>query len=157
MIERAQAADSRDITDLINRAYEVEKFFVKGDRIEQVEVERFVRAGRFFRLRSDAGALLACIYYREHSDHAYFGMLAVDPAARGQQLGRRLITFVEARARLRGFARMRILVVNLRDELPPWYRRLGYAEVGTEPFEDPRRIQPAHFLVFEKELAPHPG
>lgn len=152
MIRIAQPGDSREITDLINRAYEVEAFFVEGDRIERVEVDRFVRAGRFFRLRDSANRLVACIYYREHSDHAYFGMLAVDPSARGQQLGRRLIAFVEARARLRGFGRMRILVVNLREELPPWYQRLGYAEVGTEPFEDPRRIRPAHFLVFEKEL-----
>ena len=51
-----------------------------------------------------------------------------------------------------GCGAMDIRVVNLRTELPPFYRRLGYAEAGTEPVEEPRALQPFHFIVMSKVL-----
>jgi hypothetical protein len=44
-------------------------------------------------------------------------------------------------------------IVNLRKELPPYYRHLGYREVCTEPFpaEIPA-ILPCHFIVMSKAL-----
>jgi hypothetical protein len=49
-----------------------------------------------------------------------------------------------------------IRVVNLRTELPPFYRRLGYVEQRTEPFTDPRAHRPCHFICMSKTLEPGP-
>jgi hypothetical protein len=49
---------------------------------------------------------------------------------------------------------MGLRVVNIREELAPWYRRLGYRETGaTAPFDDPRLKRPCHFVEMEKPLA----
>ena len=48
---------------------------------------------------------------------------------------------------------MDIHIVNLREELPPYYRRLGYVESGTLPFSDPDRAsRPCFFIVMTKPL-----
>jgi hypothetical protein len=50
---------------------------------------------------------------------------------------------------------MDITVVNLRTELPPFYRKLGYVENGTEPVRPdmiPRLLEPAHFIKMTKPL-----
>ena len=48
---------------------------------------------------------------------------------------------------------MELHVVNLRTELPPYYRKLGYDEQGTGPFPDPETAtQPCHFVVMRKRL-----
>ena len=52
-----------------------------------------------------------------------------------------------------GCAGVDISVVDLRTELPPFYRRLGYVETGTAPFPDPERATRAcHLIVMSKEL-----
>jgi hypothetical protein len=44
-------------------------------------------------------------------------------------------------------------VVNLREELPPFYRRLGYVESGTENFPTGKPTHhPCHFLKMSKPL-----
>jgi hypothetical protein len=44
-------------------------------------------------------------------------------------------------------------VVDLRTELPPFYRALGYAERTTAPFPHPERAtQPCHMIVMSKNL-----
>ena len=80
-------------------------------------------------------------------------MLSIDPVNQRQGLGRRLIDAVEARARERGCRAMDIHIVNLREELPAYYRSLGYAETGTLPFSDPERAsRPCFFIVMSKSL-----
>jgi hypothetical protein len=45
------------------------------------------------------------------------------------------------------------LVVNLRAELPGWYAKQGYREVGTRPFPpDASNTRPCHYLVMSKGL-----
>ena len=156
-IRLATRHDVEEVTDLVNLAYAVEAFFVKGKRIERDEVARKVMAGHFFVAEStsretDQDRIPGCISYEQFLDHAYFGLLAVSPSARGQRLGRRLIEFVEQRAREAGLLRMTLRTVDLRTELPPWYQRQGYRMVGEEPFEDPRKLRPCKFLLFEKPL-----
>jgi hypothetical protein len=49
-------------------------------------------------------------------------------------------------------------VVDLRRELPPFYRRLGYRQTGTEPFPDRHRAKrPCKFLLMSKTLAGAPA
>jgi GNAT superfamily N-acetyltransferase len=73
-------------------------------------------------------------------------MLAIDPARQRQGLGARLIAAAEDHCRRAGCRDMEIEVVNLRSELPPYYRRLGI-ECGTRPFPDPQRTRVScHFI-----------
>lgn len=49
---------------------------------------------------------------------------------------------------------MDLLIVNLRLELPDYYRRLGYLEAGTAPFpEEAHPKLPCHFVKMYKALA----
>ena len=96
---------------------------------------------------------MGCIYLQRAGDRAYFGMLSIDPVWQRQGLGPRLIDAVEARARELGCRFMDIHIVNLRDELPAYYRRFGYVENGTLPFSDPERsTRPCFFIVMTKPL-----
>jgi GNAT superfamily N-acetyltransferase len=80
-------------------------------------------------------------------------MLSVDPSRQGEGLGRLLVAAAEDRCRREGCRMMEIHVVDLRQELPPIYRRLGYVEVGTEPFTETERTrQAARFIVMTKPL-----
>lgn len=48
---------------------------------------------------------------------------------------------------------MDITVVNLRTELPPFYQKLGYEEVGTAPLHEGMNVtQPAHLIKMSKLL-----
>jgi hypothetical protein len=51
-----------------------------------------------------------------------------------------------------GCSAIDIRIVNRRTELPPFYRALGFVEAGTEVFEDPLLIKPAHFIRMTKEV-----
>src|SRR6476659_6357536 len=61
--------------------------------------------------------------------------------------------FADQHARARGCGGVDIRVVNLRDELPPFYRSLGYVETGrSEPVDDPGASKPYHFILMAKDL-----
>ena len=43
--------------------------------------------------------------------------------------------------------------MNLREELPDYYRRLGYVGAGTLPFSEPERAsKPCFFIAMTKRL-----
>ena len=148
----AAAADIPDLVRVINAAYEVEKFFVSGDRTDEDTVRRLMSKGAFLVTRDDGG-LTGCVYVELRGAKAYFGMLSVEPARQGTGLGRRLVDDAEQYARGHGCEVMDIRVVNLRPELLPFYRKLGYLERATEPVDDPRALQPFHFVLMSKQLA----
>jgi GNAT superfamily N-acetyltransferase len=77
----------------------------------------------------------------------------VDPARQKGGVGRALITAAEAWARERGCGFMDLRIVNLRAELPAFYRKLGYLEAGVEEFTPgaPTKI-PCHFVKMQKAL-----
>ena len=153
MIRPASAADAPGLARLINAAFSVEAFFKIGDRTSTGEVLDMMARGEFLVLEEPPGAMVGCVYLTVTGDRAYFGMLSIDPARQGQGLGRRLIDDVESRGRDRGCRHMDIHIVNLREELPGFYRRLGYVERGTLPFSDTERsTTPCHFIVMTKAL-----
>jgi hypothetical protein len=48
---------------------------------------------------------------------------------------------------------MDLRIVNLREELPAFYRKLGYAETGTEPFPESEATKlRCHLICMSKEL-----
>lgn len=60
-----------------------------------------------------------------------FWQLAVDPSQRGTGLGQRLLSLAEARVTARGAAQVVIDTSSQATDLVGWYRRRGYAPVGT--------------------------
>ena len=151
-VRDATASDAEAIASLVNRAFLVERFFVDGDRTSLAEISRLLETGTLLLAETD-GRLVDCVYVELRGDRGYFGMLSVDPSRQGEGLGRRLVDAAEDRCRSRGCRLMEIHVVDVREELPPFYRRLGYVEVGEEPFPDTERAKiPARFVVMTKPL-----
>jgi predicted N-acetyltransferase YhbS len=148
----ATDSDAEAIATLVNAAFKVERFFIDGDRINPGRVREMLRTGKFL-LAEEGGALIACVYVEIRGGRGYFGLLAVDPARQGKGLGQKMVEVAEDHARAAGCAFMDLLIVNLRAELPPFYRRLGYAETGTEPFPaDAKPRQACHFVKMSKPL-----
>lgn len=113
---------------VINLAFRAaESFFVEGDRITPEILQSMLDKGNFLLAEAAAG-LVGCVYVELQGERAYFGLLAVDPARQHRGLGRRLIDEAENHARADGCHAMDLRIVNLREELPPFYRRLGYVE-----------------------------
>ena len=155
-LRTARPADVGAVTAIINAAYQVERFFIDGDRTSEDEVRRHMAKGAFLVAEED-GRPAGCVYVEQRGDRGYFGLLAVDPAQHGKGLGRTLVEAAEERLRRAGCIAMDISVVDLRTELPPFYRRLGYVETGTAPFPDPEKAtRPCHFILMSKPLNGHP-
>lgn len=150
----AEARDVAAIVRLINLAFRAaESFFVEGDRISAETLQPMLDKGSFL-LAEDPTGTAACVYVELRCERAYFGLLAVDPSRQHRGLGRHLIDEAENHARASGCNAMDIRIVNLRAELPPFYRRLGYRETGTEPFPaDIKSKLPCHFVLMSKPLA----
>jgi len=150
-------ADIQELTRLINAAYVVEGFFLAGDRTSPDQVRARLRnPASCFVVNEDPQAperLAACVWVEVRDDRGYFGMLAVDPAWQGRGLARLLIANVEEHCRAAGCRFLDISVVNLRSELPAFYRQFGFAPYGTAPFHDPVKLtRPAHLVLMTKPL-----
>jgi ribosomal protein S18 acetylase RimI-like enzyme len=159
-VRRAQPSDIPALTELVNRAYAVEAFFVDGHRTTADEIAGLIRSGGFLVLEY-AGGICAAVLFQapgEHHgvppSHAYFGMLSVLPELQGMGLGARLVRVAEAMAEATGATAMRLRTVNLRPELTRWYRSLGYCEVGTAPYHHRDLKRPCHFVEMAKPLTP---
>ena len=153
----AGEADIPELVRIINRAYEVEQFFVDGDRTNPAQVrDRMTRTAAWFLAVDDPqvrGRLAACVWVEVQADRGYFGMLAVDPDHQGRGLARFLIAAVEDHCRAAGCRFLDISVVNLRSELPAFYRQFGFAPYGTAPFHDRAKLtRPAYLVLMTKPL-----
>jgi ribosomal protein S18 acetylase RimI-like enzyme len=150
----AEESDLPALMDLVNNAFRVETFFIRGDRLTPERTREYFQKGRFL-LGEVNGALAGAVYIELRGDRSYLGMLSVDPARQKSGLGHRLTLAAEEFAREMGSHHMDLTVVNLRTELPPFYRKLGYADDGTQPVHDhmvPRLLQPCHFVRMTKPL-----
>ena len=152
-IRVAVPSDAQKITAIINTAFRiVEGFFFDGNRITLEEVQQSFTTGAFLVAESE-GDIVGCVYVEPRGERAYLGLLSVDPARQQSGLGSRLMTAGEEYCRERGARFMDILIVNLRTELPAYYRHRGYVENGTSPFpEDVPTRQACHFINMSKAL-----
>ena len=152
-IRIANASDAPHITALINAAFRiVEGFFIDGNRITQAEVEQSLTKGAFLIAEVD-DKLNGCVYVELRGERSYLGLLSVDPILQQSGLGSQLMFEAEKYCREHGSHGMDILIVNLRDELPAFYRKRGYVENGTTPFppDIPTKV-PCHFINMSKPL-----
>jgi GNAT superfamily N-acetyltransferase len=146
--------DAVRLAPLISLAYRVEDFFKIGDRTDPDDVRERMKKGTFLVMDDREGVMLGCVYVTHDGETGYFGMLSIDPSRQGQGLGLRMIRAAEDYCREAGCREMELEVVNLRTELPPFYRNCGYVETGTRPFPDMDRSKlPCHFIVMSKPLA----
>jgi N-acetylglutamate synthase-like GNAT family acetyltransferase len=149
----AESADAEDIVRLVNAAFRPERFFTDGDRTNPDKVRALLQKGKFL-LAEGAGTLVGCVYVELRGERGYFGLLAVDPARQRTGLGSLLVDTAENDCRAAGCLFMDLTIVNLRKELPGYYRRRGYMENGTLPFPEdqhPPEI-PCHLVRMSKPL-----
>ena len=151
-IRTAGAADVSAIVLLLNEAFTMEWDFIDRDRTSAEEIVRYRETGTFWVVDGDGDALASCMYLEQRGDRLYLGMLAVSPARQGRGVGRQMMAAAERHAASLGCGAIDIRIVNLRTELPPFYRALGFVDDGTEPFVDPLLTKPAHFIRMTKAL-----
>jgi predicted N-acetyltransferase YhbS len=151
-VRQASPADADRITALVNRAFLAESWFKSVDRTNAPQVRHLIGKGVFLLLEEDS-RLLACVYLEPRGDRAYLGMLSVEQDVQGRGIGRRMMQEAEDFARRAGHIAIDLRIVHLREELPPYYRKLGYVESGTEPAPDfPGVKVPIHFVLMSKSL-----
>ena len=153
-IRLATAADTASIVSITNAAFAVETF-LDGTRTDETRLAEMLRKGCFLVAADGVGQIVASVYIERRGTRGYFGMLAVDPSQQGKGLGRMMVEAVENYCRKQGCNAMDIAVLSLRPELPPYYRKLGYIEKGTEEFHPSRPLKAGvecHCIVMSKKL-----
>ena len=102
---------------------------------------------------ADEGRILGSVYGELCGDRVHIGMVSVDPACQGRGMGWTLMAAAEEYGRAHGCTAADIHVVNLRTELPPFYKRLGYVETGTMAFDNPETTtRPCHLVTMSKRF-----
>jgi predicted N-acetyltransferase YhbS len=151
-IREAGPADADRIAALVNRAFAAESWFKSTDRTNAAQVRELLSKGIFLLLEEEA-RLLACVYLETRGDRVYLGMLSVEQDVQGRGLGRSMMREAEEFARRAGHVAIDLRIVHVREELPPYYRKLGYVESGMEPAPNfPGVNIPIHFLLMTKSL-----
>ncbi|MFI6251009.1 GNAT family N-acetyltransferase [Streptomyces sp. NPDC051016] len=85
-----------------------------------------VAAGRVFVVGEP---VIGLVVIEAHDDHLFLDSVAVHPDAHGQGVGRRLLEFVEARARALGLPEVRLYTNALMWENQKIYPKYGYQVV----------------------------
>ena len=152
-IRPANDEDVAVLTRLINTAFVVEQVVFDGNRVDDLGVRAYMSGGTFL-VAEDSGALAGCVYVETHNDRSYLGLLSVQPARQGTGLGRLLVVAAEKFAGQSGSRAMDLRVISARGEqLLPFYQRLGYQVVRTEPFPANLAAKvPAHYILMSKPL-----
>jgi GNAT superfamily N-acetyltransferase len=171
ILPAAAAKDERtvgELTDLVNEVYATAEdgLWVDGaTRTTAGEMAGMIDAGEIAVARVD-GRIVGCIRIQQLDGGAgEFGLLAADPARRGEGIGRELVTFAERAARRRGSSVMQLELLIPRGWSHPskeflhgWYIRIGYRPVrkGTideaYPHLAPLLATPCDFVVYHKDL-----
>jgi ribosomal protein S18 acetylase RimI-like enzyme len=150
----ATDADRARLIPLINSAFSIETF-LEGTRTDDEDLAAMMRKGELLAAEDSEGLLIGCIYTEVRGERGYMGMLTVDPARQRLGLGTRIMEAAEEHLRSHGCVAVDILVLNLRSELPPIYRRHGFVETGTQQHGLHRTLKPGmecHFIIMSKDL-----
>ena len=149
--------------DASRQGWTTEADFLDGPRVDPdlLKQDLLRPLSRVLLAESRDGRLLACAHVGVDDGAGYFGMFAVRPALQGAGLGRQVIAEAERIARDEWRQpRMRMTVIDIRDELIAYYERRGYRRTGIKkpfPYGDERFGVPLRddirFEVLEKPLA----
>lgn len=170
-LRNAVEADITSIVCLVESAYRgevsragwtTEADLLDGQRIDVEGVAQCIgRNDSRVLLAEEDGSLLACCHIEKQDDVCYFGMFAVTPGRQGGGAGSSLLTEVERIAAEEWrCGRMRMTVIDARDDLIAWYQRRGYCRTGEHkpfPYGDARfgipKRDDLRFEWLEKPLA----
>ena len=147
ILRAATAADAPALAATIGAAFEQ----YRGKLVPESGAFRETAATIAAELANGSGAIIAeqngkpvgCVMVKPEDGDLYFGRLSVLPAARGLGLARRLVEAVEAEARRRGLAGIRLGVRIVLTDNQRLFQSLGYAEVSREAhagFDQPTSI-----------------
>jgi len=166
----AGIADVPAIVALVESAYRgdasragwtTEADFLEGRRTGPDDIETILARDRSRILLAERdGELLACAHVTVEDGAGYFGMFSVDPLRQGQGIGNLVLAEAE---RIAGeewsCPMMRMTVIDIREDLIPFYERRGYRRTGIKkpfPYGDERFGLPKRddlrFEVLEKPL-----
>ena len=166
----AGVGDIEAIVALVTSAYRGESsragWTTEADLLEGARIDAGVlrddiqRDGSRVLLAERDGRLLACAHVAREGDAGYFGMFSVVPGLQGSGIGSRVLAECERiAAREWGLGRMRMTVIDVRDELIAYYERRGYRRTGVHkpfPYGDERFGIPLRddlrFEILEKPL-----
>jgi len=154
-VRRATPEDIPAMLAVINAAFAIETF-LEGTRTNREGLMEMMERGEFLLAHEGSGKLAASVYVEKRGRRGYFGMLAVDPGQQGKGLSRKMVEAAEEYFRERGCEALDLTVLSLRPELPPLYRKFGFAETGTEEFLPSRPLKPGfagHCIVMSKALS----
>jgi ribosomal protein S18 acetylase RimI-like enzyme len=151
----ATDADRLDLIELVNAAYSIETF-LEGTRTDEERMTATMQKGAILVAEDDSGGLIACIHTEVHGTRGYMGQLAVHPAHQGSGLARVLVEAAEDQLRAASCTAVDIVVLSMRPELIPIYRRFGFVESGVvEDFRPTRTLAPGvecHGIQMSKQL-----
>ncbi len=153
-IRVATMADRCAMMPAINSAFAIEQF-MDGTRTDEVRLAEMMQTGEFLIAEDELKDVIASVYVERRGTRGYLGMLAVHPQHQGKGLGRLMIEAAESYFHERACVGVDLVVVTLRPDLPPFYRKLGYLESGTEEFRPSRRLKEGfdcHCIVMSKHL-----
>ena len=153
-VRRATDDDLDEIVRVINAAYRVEDFFVKGNRTSVDEMRgRMASPGATILVIDGANGLAAAVLVEIENARGHFAMLSVDPPLQGRGLARILMDAIADFCREAGCIGLDLEVVNLREELPSFYDAFGFKPAGTAPFNAPEKLtREAHLVRMSKTL-----
>lgn len=157
-VRRAAEDEAEAIASLVNTACAHEADFAPATRTSTDEIRGLLDRGDFLVIEDHAaGRLAAAVFVAQQDGRGELALLAVAPDVAPtfatENLRNRLIAIAEALFEADGCTSIELSVANLRTELPPLYRSLGYRDAGTVPFrgaQSPR--QPCHLIRMTKEL-----
>lgn len=166
----AQPADADAVVALVECAYRgdasregwtTEADLLDGQRTDSAAIHELIRGPLTRLVLAHTGALLVgSVLLAEERGGVYLGMLAVDPSAQTQGVGRALLAEVERITRSERLGdTIRMTVIAQRSELIAWYARRGYLATGERepfPYGQPRfglpRRDDLYFVVLQKKL-----
>ena len=155
-VRLATPADRTRLVPLINSAYAIETF-LEGTRTDDARLAIMMDKGSVLVAEAGdgSGGLLGCVYVEIRGTRGYLGQLAVDPAYQGARLGRMIVEAAEDHLRSQGCVAVDIMVLSMRAELPPIYRRFGYVETAIEEFHPTQPLKSGvecHGIIMSKQL-----
>jgi len=154
-IRLAGSSDIAEIVRVTNIAYEVEQFCLSGDRTDSADIRELMGKGQFLVVphAEIPSTVIASVYMSFSNGRGYLGILSVDPQYQGQGIAKVLVSAVEENCRREGCGFLDINVVNLRNELFPYYSKLGFVPSAVLPFPRPAKaLQPLHLIQMTKAL-----
>lgn len=151
MIRLATEVEAEEIARIINAAFEIEREFRQGERTSALEIRALMKRETFL-VAEQMDRLIGAVQVRVAGASGYFGMLAVDPAARRAGVGRALVEAAEDHCRRAGCTLMTMSTGEDRSELFPYYERMGYRVTSIEPSRSAAFKRTIRIVKMEKPL-----